>query len=77
MITVDVPFYAEAHRTITELPNIIKRIRMKLNMSQSEFAESLGVNQPCIARWETGVRTPEPVTLVQILLCAERLKISG
>lgn len=36
----------------------IKSIRESLGLSQSEFAKSLGVNQPAVSHWENGLRHP-------------------
>ncbi len=47
----------------------VKEIRKKLNMSQKEFAEFVGVSKPTIERWETqeeGITGPI-VTLLEIL----------
>lgn len=35
--------------------NLIKKIRKEKNMTQMELAESLGVTDRTISKWETGV----------------------
>lgn len=36
----------------------IKSIREALGMTQSEFAENLGVQQTAVSHWEKGLRRP-------------------
>lgn len=36
----------------------IKTIRDTLGMTQTEFAESLGVSQMAVSHWENGLRRP-------------------
>lgn len=36
----------------------IKAIRESLGMTQSEFAERLGVSQMAVSHWENGLRRP-------------------
>ena len=44
----------------------IKRQRRKNDMTQSELADKLGVNQSMIALYESGKRTPSVDTLIII-----------
>ncbi len=44
----------------------IKHQRNKNDMTQSELAEKLGVNQSMIALYESGNRTPSVDTLIMI-----------
>ena len=37
---------------------LIKRLREKLILSQTEFAEILGVSFTTVSRWEKGVHSP-------------------
>ena len=41
-------------------PEEIKAFREKFGLSQAEFSRLLGVNQPCVANWEKGIRKPQP-----------------
>lgn len=43
--------------------NLIKQYRLKHKLSQRELAEELGVNVRSVQRWESGERTPHPMTL--------------
>jgi len=40
------------------LKELIKHLRTKENMSQSEFAQRLGVSQVRVSNWESGTRLP-------------------
>ena len=52
--------------------NLIKKIRKERNMTQMELAESLGVTDRTISKWETGRGFPD-VSLLKPL--AETLGI--
>lgn len=40
-------------------PIVVKKIRMKLHKSQSEFARMIGVSVDTLQNWEQGRRRPE------------------
>ena len=51
--------------------DIIKDIRSRLNLSQTELAEKLGVSFATVNRWEKGHRAPSQIALGNIKrLCA-------
>ena len=39
-------------------PASIQKIRARLNVTQAEFADKIGVSQPTVAMWESGIRKP-------------------
>ena len=43
--------------------NVIKEIRMKLGLTQKEFAKMLGVVESAVSNWERNKRTPDLETL--------------
>ena len=43
--------------------DIIKYIRSRLNLSQTELAEKLGVSFATVNRWEKGHRAPSQIAL--------------
>lgn len=50
----------------------IKRLREAAGMTQAELADKIGVTQPIVASWETGVKNPRAAKLpklAQILGC--------
>ena len=44
-------------------PGAIKQLRRRMDLTQSEFAERLGVRQATISAWETGSQDPSPMAL--------------
>lgn len=58
-------------------PNEIKRLREKLNKSQEEFAQLVGVSLQTIYRWETGKTKPSRLALKALQELEDRLKIKG
>lgn len=56
---------------------LIKVARLRAGMSQRQLAESLGLPQSSIARWESGAREPTVESLVQaIRACGLDLSVS-
>lgn len=52
----------------------IKNARKKAGLSQTDLAERVGVTQPAVANWESGVHDPRRLMLAKI---AETLKVSA
>lgn len=52
-------------------PNEIKRIRERLDMKQSEFAEHLGVATLTVSQWETGFREPSKLAITAMNMLME------
>lgn len=44
----------------------LKKLREQHGMSQAELAERIGVAQPTVAQYESGIRVPNAVTAVMI-----------
>jgi len=49
----------------------IKALRNKKGLTQVEFGKLIGFPQATIASWESGARTPKPITQEFILQKAE------
>lgn len=64
----------EAHTLEKAFPEEMKFIRTVVGISQSELAITLGVSQPCIQRWENGLRKPSVYLWLLVHLEAEWLK---
>ncbi|WP_445638317.1 XRE family transcriptional regulator [Nostoc sp. DSM 114161] len=50
----------------TELAELIRETRMRLELSQVKFAEKLGVSFHSVNRWENGRTKPLPLAMKQI-----------
>ncbi len=50
----------------------VKALREHLGMTQSQFADELGVRQQTISEWEVGVYVPRRSTSKYLALIAER-----
>lgn len=44
-----------------EIKDVIIRLRETLKLSQSELADTIGVNQATVSRWEHGESVPSPL----------------
>lgn len=44
----------------------LKRRRVEKNLTQEQLAAIIGVGQSAIANWETGMRKPDVITLIQL-----------
>ncbi|MBI5179723.1 MAG: type II toxin-antitoxin system MqsA family antitoxin [Nitrospinae bacterium] len=60
-----------ARRTVINVPEEIKAIRNSMDVSQSEFAELLGVSKRTLQEWEQGRCKPTGAAL-KLLLVARR-----
>lgn len=51
-------------------PEQIKGLRIKLGLSQSQFAQALGVQLVTVSKWEQGLNPPQPssLRLLEVLL---------
>ena len=52
------------------MKNLIKKIRLYLNMSQTEFAEHMNVSFATVNRWENGRAVPNKLAQMRLFeLC--------
>lgn len=51
----------------------LKQLRKEMGLTQSDLAARLGITQQAVGKWETGVSSPDPATLMQL---AEVLQVS-
>ena len=49
-----------------DYPNAIRKLRAKLNISQQELADMLGVSFPSVNRWENGHYEPTIIAKVKL-----------
>jgi DNA-binding transcriptional regulator YiaG len=55
-------------------PQQVKRLRKGLGMTQQEFADSLGVPQSTVGRWEAGLNSPRGLNLKALKELAAKTK---
>jgi len=60
-----------ARRTVINVPEEIKSIRERMDLSQAEFAELLGVSKRTLQEWEQGRCKPTGAAL-KLLMVASR-----
>lgn len=51
---------------MVDLGNVLKRLRLKENMTQSQLAQKLGLTKSVISAYETGLRLPSYDILIHI-----------
>lgn len=44
----------------------IKRLRKRLNITQAELAEKIGISQSAVCQWETGITKPTKENMMAI-----------
>lgn len=62
---------AKASRTFVFQPEEVRKIREKLNKSQSEFAQMIGVSVATLQNWEQGRRQPEGPARALLVVAAK------
>jgi transcriptional regulator with XRE-family HTH domain len=55
-------------------PAELKRLRLRLDLTQTELADQLGVARNTVTRWETGARKIAPPIAIAIRAVAQRLR---
>ena len=54
-----------------DIPKLIKELRDKLDLTQEQFAQKVGVTFATVNNWEKGTRTPHPFLFQRLLEIAE------
>ncbi len=60
-----------------DLPARVKGLRQRLNLTQEQFAQKVGVTYSTVNHWENGKRSPQPFLLRRLQEINEELKASG
>jgi transcriptional regulator with XRE-family HTH domain len=55
-------------------PEELQRLRLRLDLTQTELANHLGVARNTVTRWETGARKIAPPVAIAIRAVAQRLR---
>lgn len=50
-----------------DISSLVKRIRMRLGLTQEQFAREVGVTFSTVNQWENGHRRPQPYLLNRLL----------
>lgn len=50
-------------------------MRLKLGLTQEEFADKIGVCSQCVSNWETGIRKPSLSSVKKIIAYCQENKI--
>ena len=61
----------------SELANLVRETRQRLELSQTKFAAKLGVSFQSINRWENGRTKPLPIALKQIEHLLHQMGVCG
>nr|WP_290225185.1 helix-turn-helix transcriptional regulator [Trichocoleus desertorum] len=61
----------------TELADLVRETRQRLELSQAKFAAKLGVSFQSVNRWENGRTKPLPIALKQIEHLLHQMGESG
>jgi putative transcriptional regulator len=59
---------AEAH-----IPTLVKELRGRLQLTQEQFAQKVGVTYSTVNHWENGKRSPQPYLVRRLLQIKEDL----
>jgi DNA-binding transcriptional regulator YiaG len=54
-----------------DVPKLIRELRNKLDLTQEQFAQRVGVTFSTVNSWESGSRKPHPFLLKRLLEMAE------
>ncbi len=60
-----------------QIGNLIREIRLAINLTQEQFAGQLGVTCSTINRWENGRSKPSPLAIQKIEQLLERMGEKG
>ena len=61
----------------TKVGQQIEKLRIKLNMSQTNFGQLLRTTAMTVSRWERGVNLPDAHDLFKLGLMAKQVAIDG
>ena len=57
----------------TDVASLVKELRQRLNLTQEQFAQEVGVTYSTVNNWENGKRVPQPFLLRRLREMKEAL----
>jgi DNA-binding transcriptional regulator YiaG len=62
-----------AKRRVRPPTSLVKELRRRLDLTQEQFAQKLGVTYSTVNHWENGKRAPQPFLLRRLMEMKEEL----
>lgn len=59
--------------TEPDVPALVKKLRERLDLTQEQFAQKVGVTYSTVNHWENGKRTPQPFLIRRLLELKQEL----
>jgi transcriptional regulator with XRE-family HTH domain len=56
-----------------DIPALIRELRQRLDLTQEQFAQRVGVTYSTVNHWENGKRVPQPFLIRRLLELKEEL----
>lgn len=56
-----------------DIPALVKELRKRLDLTQEQFAQRVGVTYSTVNHWENGKRVPQPFLLRRLIEMKEEL----
>jgi DNA-binding transcriptional regulator YiaG len=56
-----------------DIPALVKKLRQRLDLTQEQFAQRVGVTYSTVNHWENGKRVPQPFLVRRLLEIKEEL----
>ncbi len=60
-----------------QVPALVKDLRHRLDLTQEQFAQKVGVTYSTVNHWENGKRVPQPFLLRRLLEMSVELDAQG
>ena len=60
------PYNNSMDRNVSKFANKLREVREDRNLSQLQLGKDLGFTQTCIAKWESGTRSPNIDNLIML-----------
>lgn len=59
-----------------EVAELVKDLRQRLNLTQEQFAQKVGVTYSTVNHWENGKRMPQPFLVKRLLELKEEIGLA-